>query len=82
MTEKQIKHLVLNTKTDNNNFPLSNIIDLKKIANFELSIDRNTGDYYYEVNINDLVDKDFDDSLITDYNWELSKDEKKIILFI
>ena len=58
------------------------IAKLKKCANVPLEIDRETNDYYYEVDINELTGKEFDEKLITNYAWELTLDGEKMRLIL
>ena len=82
MTKEEIKMMIRGSTKKNETFPLSDLAKLKTISNVTLEIDRETNDYYYKVDINDLVNKEFDYSIITDNGWELSLDEQYIFLFI
>lgn len=82
MTKNELKVMIKNGVRKNNVLPLSDLAKLKSIANVTLEIDRETNDYYYKVNINDLVNKKFEYSILTDNGWELSLDEQYIYLFL
>jgi len=82
MTKNELKVMIKNGARKNNVLPLSDLAKLKSIANVTLEIDRETNDYYYKVNINDLVNKEFEYSILTDNGWELSLDEQYIYLFL
>lgn len=82
MKIEDIKSLIEHNKGNGHVLPLSELMTLKSIANVTLEINRENGDYFYQVELNDLVDKEFDTELITEYAWEISQDGKKIILLI
>jgi hypothetical protein len=82
MKIEEIKALIESNKGKGHVLPLSELMTLKSIANVTLEINRENGDYFYQVELNDLVDKEFDTELITEYAWEISQDGKKIILLI
>lgn len=82
MNIHEIKTLIRGSTKKNDMLPLSDLAELKSIANVTLEIDRETNDYYYKVDINDLIDKEFNTTIITDNGWELSLDEQYIYLFI
>jgi hypothetical protein len=82
MTKDELKALIRGSTKKNETFPLADLAKLKEVANVTLEIDRETNDYYYKVDINDLINKEFDKSIITDNSWELSLDEEHIFLFI
>lgn len=82
MTREELKQTIRGSTSKNISLPLADLAKLKAMANVRLEIDRETNDYYYHINIDDLVDKDIDISILTDNNWQLSLDEKSINLFI
>lgn len=82
MTKSQIKDLIKNSLGGSKRLPLYEIAKLKKCANVPLEIDRETNDYYYEVDINELTGKEFDKKLITNYAWELTLDGEKMRLIL
>lgn len=82
MSKDEIKMMIRGSTKKNETFPLADLIKLKEIANVTLEIDRETNDYFYKVDINDLVNKEFEYSILTDNGWELSLDEQYIFLFI
>ena len=52
-----LKALVRNGIRKNESLPLADLVTLKSIANVSLEIDRETNDYFYRIDLNDLVDK-------------------------
>ena len=82
MTKDELKMLIRGSTRKNETFPLADLAKLKSVANVMLEIDRETNDYYYKVDINDLVSKEFDYSIISNNGWELSLDEQYIFLFL
>jgi len=82
MNKNEIINLVKGTPNSNKSIPLADFLKLKEIAKINLEIDRNTNDYYYKVSVDDLVDKEFDVKLLTDYGWEVTLGEDFIILYI
>lgn len=82
MKIEDIKALVESNNSENHELPLSELMKLEMIANVTLEINRENGDYFYQIEMNDLVDKEFDAGLLTEYAWEISKDGEKIILLI
>ncbi len=82
MTKDELKMLIRGSTKKNETFPLADLAKLKSVANVMLEIDRETNDYYYKVDINDLVNKEFDYSIISNNGWELSLDEQYMFLFL
>lgn len=82
MNKNEIINLVKGTANSNKSIPLADFLKLKEIAKINLEIDRNTNDYYYKVSVDDLVDKEFDVKLLTDYGWKVTLGEDFIILYI
>lgn len=82
MTKDELKMLIRGSTRKNETFPLADLAKLKSVANVMLEIDRETNDYYYKVDINDLVNKEFDYSIISNNGWELSLDEQYMFLFL
>ena len=82
MTKDELKMLIRGSTKKNETFPLADLAKLKSVANVMLEIDRETNDYYYKVDINDLVNKEFDYSVISNNGWELSLDEQYMFLFL
>lgn len=77
----ELKELIKNGKKTNATLPLVQLEQLKKVADVTFEINRETNDYFYKVNLNDLVDKEFKQELLTDNKWELSDDGEEIYLF-
>lgn len=82
MKKDELKALIRSGIRKNDTLPLADLAKLKQIANVFLDIDRETNDYFYRIDLNDLVGKEFEYSLLTDNGWELSLDEQQILLFI
>ncbi len=82
MKKDDLKALVRNGIRKNKSLPLADLVTLKSIVNVSLEIDRETNDYFYRIDLNDLVDKEFDYSIISSNGWELSLDEQYIYLFL
>lgn len=77
----ELKELIKNGKKTNATLPLIQLEQLKKVADVTFEINRETNDYFYKVNLNDLVDKEFKQELLTDNKWELSDNGEEIYLF-
>lgn len=82
MKKDEIKTLVKNSVSKNAGLPLADLAKLKEVANVYLEIDRETNDYYYRIDIDDLADKEFDSKILSDNNWVLSLNEEFIILYL
>lgn len=82
MNISEIKTLIRGSTKKNETLPLADLSVLKSIANVTLEIDRESNDYYYKVEVKDLVDKDFDFTIISNNGWELSLDEQYMLLFL
>ena len=82
MKKDELKALIRSGIRKNDTLPLADLAKLKQIANVFLDIDRETNDYFYRIDLNDLVGKEFEYNLLTDNGWELSLDEQQILLFI
>ena len=82
MKKDELKALIRSGIRKNDTLPLADLAKLKQIANVSLDIDRETNDYFYRIDLNDLVGKEFEYNLLTDNGWELSLDEQYILLFI
>ena len=62
--------------------PLTDLLLIKNVADVRLEMDRDENEYFYKVKIDDLVNKDLKEEVISKNNWNLSKDEEFIILYI
>ena len=82
MKKDELKALIRSGIRKNDTLPLADLAKLKQVANVSLDIDRETNDYFYRIDLNDLVGKEFEYNLLTDNGWELSLDEQQILLFI
>lgn len=82
MNISEIKTLIRGSTKKNETLSLADLSVLKSIANVTLEIDRESNDYYYKVEVKDLVDKDFDFTIISNNGWELSLDEQYMLLFL
>ena len=82
MTKDEIKGLIGGSEEKNDTLSLHDLEKLKSVANVTLEIDRDTNDYFYKVAIDDLVDREFDYTLLTSNKWDLSLDGKYIVLFL
>ena len=82
MNISEIKTLIRGSTKKNETLPLADLSVLKSIANVTLEIDIESNDYYYKVEVKDLVDKDFDFTIISNNGWELSLDEQYMLLFL
>jgi len=82
MNIEDIKELIRSNNSNNCILSLSDLVKLKKAVNIELNIDRDNGNYFYQIDLNDFIDKDFDINILKENKWVLSPDETKIFLFI
>ena len=82
MKKGELKELIKNKSGTNTALSLVDLAVLNGIANVTLEMNRETNDYFYKVNLNELVDKDFDVKVLTDNKWELSDNEEEIYLFL
>ena len=82
MRLKDIKTLIINSTKKNETFPLIQLAELQALTTVNLEMDRDTNDYYYKVNINDLVDKVFKPEIILDNGWKLSDDGNYMLLIL
>jgi hypothetical protein len=82
MKKDELKALIRSGIRKNDTLPLADLAKLRQIAKVYLEIDRESNDYFYRIELNDLVDKEFEYNLLTDNGWELSLDEQQILLFI
>lgn len=80
MDKEGLKLLVSNSIKKNKFIPLSQISELNSVSHVILEMDRDNNEYYYKIDLNELIDKEFNTDIITDNGWKLSSDEKFIIL--
>ena len=82
MKKEELKALIRGGTKKNETLPLANLAALKAVAKVSLEIDRDSNDYYYKIDINELVDKEIDPTILSNNGWELSLDEQYIHLFL
>jgi len=82
MKKDELKTLIRGGTRKNETLPLTDLAALKAVAKVSLEIDRDTNDYFYKIDINDLVDKEIDPKILSENGWELSLDEEYIHLFL
>ena len=82
MRLEELKLLIRNGVKKNETFPLFQLMKLQSVAKVDLEMDRDSDEYYYKVDLQSLVNKQFDREIITDNGWTLSEDEKYMILKI
>lgn len=82
MNKADLKKLIADNKNSNNVLSLSDLEELKKLGKVNLEINRDTNEYFYKIAIDDLINKEFDNKILTDNAWKLSIDEENIILLI
>lgn len=83
MNKEELKDLIRqSTKSKKSSLSLYDLGQLQSVAKVNLMFDREENDYYYQIDLKDLVDKEFKKELITDNGWMLSEDGDFIILYI
>ena len=82
MDINEIKEIINKNEGTEEALSLSDLLKLKKAANVEVCINRESGEYYYKVNLDNLVNKEFNINILKKNKWVLSPDEKNILLYI
>ena len=84
MTKKELKELLKgNSPKEKHNLSSSDFLNIGRFANVSLLMDKSTFDYYYEIDINELLG-----SKIPEEEYEVIKDQgrsikgEKIILYL
>ena len=84
MSKEELKELLKNNSTEvMHELSASDLVDIKEFANVSLEIDRKTFDYYYKIDIDELLKsemptEEFDK--LKNQGWSIFED--KIILFL
>jgi hypothetical protein len=84
MSKEELKELLKNNSTEvMHELNASDLVDIKEFVNVSLEIDRKTFDYYYKIDIDELLKsemptEEFDK--LKNQGWSIFED--KIILFL
>ena len=84
MSKEELKELLKNNSTEvMHELSASDLVDIKEFVNVSLEIDRKTFDYYYKINIDELLKsemptEEFDK--LKNQGWSIF--ENKVILFL
>ena len=84
MSKEELKELLKNNSTEvMHELSASDLVDIKEFVNVSLEIDRKTFDYYYKINIDELLKsemptEEFDK--LKNQGWSIFED--KVILFL
>jgi hypothetical protein len=84
MSKEELKELLKNNSTEvMHELSASDLVDIKEFVNVSLEIDRKTFDYYYKIDIDELLKsemptEEFDK--LKNQGWSIFED--KIILFL
>ena len=84
MSKEELKELLKSNSTEvMHELSASDLVDIKEFVNVSLEIDRKTFDYYYKINIDELLKsemptEEFDK--LKNQGWSIFED--KVILFL
>ena len=84
MSKEELKELLKNNSTEvMHELSASDLVDIKEFVNVSLEIDRKTFDYYYKIDIDELLKsemptEEFDK--LKNQGWSIFED--KVILFL
>lgn len=82
MKKNEIIALIRGSTGKNEKLPLADLLKLNDVANVFFDINRETNEYFYRIKIDDLIDKEFEEGILTENGWKLSPDENEILFFI
>ena len=82
MTKNEIIEIIKTSRKVNLFMPLTDLLLLRDITDVKLEMDRDENEYFYKVKIDDIVGKEIKKEILYNNNWDLSKDEEFIILYI
>jgi hypothetical protein len=84
MTKKELKELLKgNSPKEKHNLSSSDFLNIGRFANVSLLMDKSTFDYYYEIDINELLGSKIPEEeyeVIKDQGWSIKGE--KIILYL
>lgn len=78
MTKEEISNII-GSKSNNKKLSLADLSKLKEIANVDFELDRDNNEYYYKINLDDLINKVFDLELLTNYGWKIINNDLVLI---
>ena len=61
------------------------LINIMKFVNISLEMDRQTFDYYYKIDVDELLNSEITDDefeILDDQGWAFSDDDKSLILYL
>ena len=85
MTLDQLKNAIGENKVSAHAISAAEISNIMTYVNASLEMDRGTLDYYYSINVDDLLASDMPISDLDDLKsqgWAFTEDDKYIILYI
>jgi hypothetical protein len=84
MSLEELKNTLGNNTLSSFYIGASALANLMKFVDVKLQMDRNTFDYYYEMDVGELLKSKLPKEeleTLKNQGWSFSKDEKKLILF-
>lgn len=84
MSKEELKELLKNNSTEvMHELSASDLVDIKEFVNVSLEIDRKTFDYYYKIDIDELLKSEMpteEFNKLKNQGWSIFED--KVILFL
>jgi hypothetical protein len=85
MSLEELKETLKDNKVEYCSVSTAELVNIYKFVNVNLQMDFQTLDYYYEINVNELLESDFPSSeleTLKKQGWAFTEDNKFLVLYL
>lgn len=85
MSLDELKETLKDNKVEYCSVSTAELVNIYKFVNVNLQMDFQTLDYYYEINVNELLESDFPSSeleTLKKQGWAFTEDNKFLVLYL
>jgi hypothetical protein len=85
MTKEELNDIIGGNKVTANHIAASKIANITPYAHVNLEIDSSTLDYYYSINVEELLDSEITESVLKEMaeeGWAFDENKDNIIIFL
>lgn len=85
MNLEELKETLKDNKVEYCSVSTAELVNIYKFVNVNLQMDFQTLDYYYEINVNELLESDFPSSeleTLKKQGWAFTEDNKFLVLYL
>lgn len=85
MNLNDLKEALKGNEISYSSISTAELVNIYQFVEFDLQMDNKTLDYFYEIDVDDLIHSDFPNSeleALKKQGWAFTNDEKKIILYL